>query len=76
MGTDEIAVLVKMYPQCALWLASGNTALEVGQTSPGYDKENSNLPDQDAGWRSPKERLCAGIPKVRSEKRIEHAFGQ
>jgi hypothetical protein len=44
MGTDEIAVLVKMYPQYALWLASGNTAPEVGQTSPEYDKANSNFP--------------------------------
>lgn len=49
MGTDEIAVLVKMYPQYALWLASGNIAPEVGQTSPEYDKANSNLPNQNAG---------------------------
>ncbi len=26
MGTEEIGVLVKMYPQYALWLTSGNTA--------------------------------------------------
>lgn len=49
MGTDEIAVLVKMYPQYALWLASGNTAPEVGQTSPEYDETHSSLPSQNAG---------------------------
>lgn len=48
MGTDEIAVLVKMYPQYALWLASGNIAPEVGQTSPEYDQANLNLSSQSA----------------------------
>lgn len=49
MGTEEIGVLVKMYPQYALWLASGNTAPEIGQTSPDYDTAQSNLPTQNAG---------------------------
>jgi hypothetical protein len=49
MGTEEIGVLVKMYPQYALWLASGNTAPEIGQTSPDYDAAQSNLPTQNAG---------------------------
>ena len=49
MGTEEIGVLVKMYPQYALWLASGNTAPEIGQTSPDFDTAQSNLPTQNAG---------------------------
>ncbi|MHA6494714.1 hypothetical protein ACX0MV_15925 [Pseudomonas borbori] len=49
MSTDEISILVKMYPQYALWLASGNTAPEVGQTSPQYDEANSKLASPNAG---------------------------
>ncbi|HBP5995062.1 TPA: DNA-binding protein [Pseudomonas aeruginosa] len=49
VSTEEIDVLVKIYPHYALWLASGNTAPEIGQTSPEYDDANSNLPSQNAG---------------------------
>ncbi|MDT4827386.1 hypothetical protein FQZ97_607310 [compost metagenome] len=51
MGTEEIGVLVKMYPQYALWLTSGNTAPEIGQTSPDFEKVKSNLPTQTAEQR-------------------------
>ncbi|WP_445261305.1 DNA-binding protein [Pseudomonas sp. RL_15y_Pfl2_60] len=47
--TDEIDVLVKAYPQYALWLASGEVAPESGQTSPEYDEANRNLSQPDAG---------------------------
>ncbi|MOA56057.1 hypothetical protein D3C78_1799670 [compost metagenome] len=44
VSTEEIDVLVKAYPQYALWLASGQIAPEAGQTSPAYDESHSNLP--------------------------------
>ncbi len=43
VSTDEIDVLVKVYPQYALWLASGQIAPEIGQTSPDYDAANAKL---------------------------------
>jgi hypothetical protein len=49
IGTDEIDVLVSIYPQYALWLASGQIAPESGQTSPEYDEAHSNLSNQSAG---------------------------
>jgi hypothetical protein len=49
VSTEEIDVLVEVFPQYALWLASGKTAPEIGQTSPDYDQAHSNLPDQNAG---------------------------
>ncbi|MCY1557761.1 hypothetical protein D9M68_946370 [compost metagenome] len=49
MSTEEIGVLVKMYPQYALWLASGEVAPESGQTSPAYDEAHSNLVAPNAG---------------------------
>ncbi len=48
VSTEEIDVLVQVYPGYALWLASGKIAPESGQTSPEYDEVNSNLPNQDA----------------------------
>lgn len=47
--TEEMDVLVQIYPQYALWLASGHTAPEIGQTSPEYDEANSKLPSHNAG---------------------------
>jgi len=47
--TEELDVLVRMFPQYALWLASGHTAPEIGQTSPEYDEANSKLPTHHAG---------------------------
>lgn len=49
VSTEEIDVLVEVYPQYALWLASGKIAPDAGQTSPEYDQANSNLPNQNAG---------------------------
>ncbi|WP_275545182.1 MULTISPECIES: DNA-binding protein [unclassified Pseudomonas] len=49
VSTEEIDVLVEVYPQYALWLASGKIAPDAGQTSPEYDQANSNLPSQNAG---------------------------
>lgn len=49
VSTEEIDVLVKIYPQYALWLASGQIAPEVGQTSPDYEEANRNLSQPNAG---------------------------
>lgn len=49
LSTEEVEVLVKLYPQYALWVASGEIAPECGQTSPDYDEANRNLTGQDAG---------------------------
>lgn len=49
VSTEEIDVLVKIYPQYALWLASGQIAPEVGQTSPDYDEANRNLSQPNVG---------------------------
>jgi DNA-binding Xre family transcriptional regulator len=46
---DEIEAVVKLYPQFALWIVSGNIAPESGQTSPEYDEANRNLNNQSAG---------------------------
>lgn len=48
ISTDEVAALVEIYPQYALWLASGKIHPECGQTSPDYDIANSKLHNQDA----------------------------
>ncbi|WP_152221613.1 DNA-binding protein [Pseudomonas sp. SCB32] len=49
VSTEELDVLVKAFPQYALWLASGEIIPESGQTSPDYDEANRNLSNQDAG---------------------------
>jgi len=49
VSANEIDVLVSVYPQYALWLATGNTAPEIGQTSPAHDETNSKLPSHNAG---------------------------
>ncbi|WAC43526.1 DNA-binding protein [Pseudomonas sp. SL4(2022)] len=49
LGIEEIDVLVKIYPQYVLWLASGQIAPESGQTSPDYDEANRNLNQPNAG---------------------------
>lgn len=49
ISTEEIDVLVKIFPNYALWLANGQIAPECGQTSPEYDEANSNLSNQNAG---------------------------
>lgn len=37
LSTEEVEVLVKIYPQYALWIVSGTTAPESGQVSPELD---------------------------------------
>jgi hypothetical protein len=46
---DDIEAIVSLAPQYALWLTTGNTAPEIGQTSPEYDEANSKLPNHSAG---------------------------
>lgn len=48
VSTEEVDVLVQAFPQYALWLASGQIAPEIGQTSPAYDETHSNLPSPNA----------------------------
>jgi hypothetical protein len=48
VSTEELDVLVKIYPQYALWLASGEINPSSGQTSPEYDEAHSNLLKQKA----------------------------
>lgn len=45
----EIDAVVKLFPQYALWIASGEIAPECGQVSPEYDEANRNLTSQSAG---------------------------
>ena len=49
ISSEELDVLVSVYPQYALWLASGKVAPECGQTSPEYDEANRNLTSHTAG---------------------------
>ncbi|WP_165665327.1 hypothetical protein [Metapseudomonas otitidis] len=39
ISTQEMTALVQLYPQYALWLASGEIIPEKGQTSPAYDAQ-------------------------------------
>lgn len=41
--------LVEIYPQYGLWLATGEVAPEIGQSSPDYDEANEKLPEPNAG---------------------------
>lgn len=49
LKTEEIEAIIKLYPQYALWIASGEIAPEVGQTSPEYDEVNSKLDSRAEG---------------------------
>lgn len=46
---EEIEAIVKLFPQYALWVVSGEIAPEAGQISPDYAAVDSNLPNQSAG---------------------------
>ena len=46
ISTEEIDVLVGIYPQYALWLASGQIAPDCGQTSPDYDEAKAHSDSQ------------------------------
>ncbi|WP_273258581.1 hypothetical protein [Ectopseudomonas guguanensis] len=49
INEDDIKAIVGLAPEYALWLVTGNTAPESGQTSPEYDEALSKLPSQSAG---------------------------
>ncbi|WP_090943236.1 hypothetical protein [Azotobacter beijerinckii] len=51
ISTQELSALVMLYPQYALWLASGQIAPDCGQTSPDYDEAKEHLasPNQNVG---------------------------
>lgn len=49
ISSEELDVLVSLYPQYALWLASGTIAPECGQISPDYEEANQNLSNHNAG---------------------------
>lgn len=49
ISTKEVEALIQLYPQYALWLASGHIHPESGQTSPDYDEVNTKLAAKDAG---------------------------
>lgn len=42
LSDAEIEAVVKVFPQYALWLVTGTTAPECGQTSPEFDEINRN----------------------------------
>lgn len=44
VSTEEVDVLVKIFPQYAFWLVSGQIAPEIGQTSPEYDEAHPGVP--------------------------------
>ncbi|WP_083251723.1 MULTISPECIES: helix-turn-helix domain-containing protein [Pseudomonas] len=46
---EEIEAIVKLFPQYALWVVSGEIAPEAGQISPEYSEADSSLPNQNAG---------------------------
>lgn len=45
---EEIEAIVKLYPQYALWVVSGEIAPDAGQISPDYATVDSNLLNQNA----------------------------
>ena len=46
---EENEAIVKLFPQYALWVVSGEIAPNAGQISPDYTEVDSNLPNQNAG---------------------------
>lgn len=49
ISTNEVQELVKLFPNYALWLTTGQIAVEAGQTSPGYDEANEKLTAPNVG---------------------------
>lgn len=47
LSDAEIEAVVKLFPQYALWLVSGEIAPKYGQTSPDYDETKQSLSDKD-----------------------------
>ena len=46
---EDMEELLKAFPQYELWLWKGEVDPVNGQTSPGYEEADSNLPNQNAG---------------------------
>lgn len=49
ISTNEVQELVKLFPNYALWLTTGQIAVEAGQTSPAYDEANEKLTAPNVG---------------------------
>jgi len=49
LSDAEIDAVVTLFPQYALWIASGQVAPECGQTSPKLDEANGKVTSQNAG---------------------------
>jgi len=49
LSDAEIEAVVRLFPQYALWLASGEIAPDCGQTSPDYDEANRKLTSPNVG---------------------------
>ena len=48
LKTEEIEAVVRLFPQYAYWITTGEIIPEAGQTSPEYDLANEKL-DKPAG---------------------------
>ena len=51
VNEDDIHGILKITPEYALWLVSGNIAPESGQTSPAYTAADVKLEEPKAGSR-------------------------
>lgn len=49
LSDAEIEAVVKLFPQYALWLVSGEVIPESGQISPEYEAADRNLSSPSAG---------------------------
>jgi len=43
---EDISAIVELYPEYALWVVTGNSTPETGQTSPGFEEAHKNLKGQ------------------------------
>lgn len=46
---EDIEAIIKIAPQFAFWLTTGQTAPQIGQVSPEYEEANTNLSNPSAG---------------------------
>lgn len=51
VNEDDIQGILKITPEYAFWLVSGNIAPESGQTSPSYTEADVKLEEPKAGSR-------------------------
>ncbi|PAU65551.1 DNA-binding protein [Pseudomonas sp. PIC25] len=49
MSTEELGVLVKVFPQYALWLVSGQIVPEIMQLRPEYNEAHLEPSEHDGG---------------------------